>query len=299
MNKVSCSFSLCKKHDTIKSIRFLSWNILFAFVVYVLIDLVSFLALRKWLKRVRKSVWYLELHCWHCKYTHMSRTSWTISTSTILFDVIVHVCFRVFSVTILVLIIESRWTDIPKQRDSSFIIENNSTCWQREEYVIISDCHPCTGKRIHARRRLCQCTRTNWLIHFSFQLSKLQAKAKVFAYTRITKKCFVVRVVKLCREGVWNKSWAYSNRSKHLKSLLFLLDSCDKVAWLDERNFWTFEAILFAVAVISTSISFLRQRSLDRKTMLKVQRQLEQSVWKSNKIRKDKNRQKFTENERN
>lgn len=57
-----------------------------------------------------------------------------------------------------------------------------------------------------------------------------------------------------------------------------LFCSCDKVAWLDERNYWTFEAVLFVIAVISSGLSFLRQRALDRKTMLKVQRQLGQSV---------------------
>lgn len=54
--------------------------------------------------------------------------------------------------------------------------------------------------------------------------------------------------------------------------------SCDKVAWIDERNFWTFEGILIVIGALSTAVSFLRQRSLDRKVMLKVQRQLEQSV---------------------
>ncbi|XP_031628658.1 protein JTB [Contarinia nasturtii] len=54
--------------------------------------------------------------------------------------------------------------------------------------------------------------------------------------------------------------------------------SCDKVAWIDERNFWTFEGILIVVGALSTGVTFLRQRSLDRKVMLKVQRQLEQSV---------------------
>lgn len=62
-------------------------------------------------------------------------------------------------------------------------------------------------------------------------------------------------------------------------AVLFNFDcSCDRVAWIDERNYWTFEAILIIVAILSTSVSFLRQRSLDRKVMLKVQRQLEQSV---------------------
>lgn len=54
--------------------------------------------------------------------------------------------------------------------------------------------------------------------------------------------------------------------------------SCDKVAWVDERNFWTFEGTLFTIGVISTAVSLLRQRILDRRTTLKIQRQLGQTV---------------------
>lgn len=53
-------------------------------------------------------------------------------------------CF--FSVTIFVLIVESHWTNTNNSSSQKkFIIENNSTCWQREEYTVIRDCHPCTG----------------------------------------------------------------------------------------------------------------------------------------------------------
>lgn len=57
-----------------------------------------------------------------------------------------------------------------------------------------------------------------------------------------------------------------------------MIRSCDKVAWLDERNFWTFGATLLLVGGISTWLSLYRQRVLDRKTMLKIQRQLGQTV---------------------
>lgn len=49
--------------------------------------------------------------------------------------------------TIVVLIAESRWTDIPRERQ--FNIENNSTCYLHEEYEIIRDCHPCTGTFVY------------------------------------------------------------------------------------------------------------------------------------------------------
>ncbi|XP_004526209.2 protein JTB [Ceratitis capitata] len=49
--------------------------------------------------------------------------------------------------TVVVLIIESRFSDNENARRSraqQFVIENNSTCWQREEYTVIQECHPCT-----------------------------------------------------------------------------------------------------------------------------------------------------------
>lgn len=52
--------------------------------------------------------------------------------------------------------------------------------------------------------------------------------------------------------------------------------SCDRVAWLDERNFWRFEGILLLIGFVATSTSVFRQRVLDRRTTLKIQRQLGQ-----------------------
>lgn len=54
--------------------------------------------------------------------------------------------------------------------------------------------------------------------------------------------------------------------------------SCDKVAWLDARNYWTFQGTLFLIGAVSTFVSFMRQRFLDRQTTLKVQRQLGHTV---------------------
>lgn len=54
-------------------------------------------------------------------------------------------CVHIFRATILVLILESRWTEYPRR---NFIIENNSTCYLKQEYEIIRDCHPCTGTYI-------------------------------------------------------------------------------------------------------------------------------------------------------
>lgn len=54
--------------------------------------------------------------------------------------------------------------------------------------------------------------------------------------------------------------------------------SCDRVAWLDERNFWSFESIFLIIGIVATSVSAARQRILDRRTTLKIQRQLGQSI---------------------
>ncbi|XP_037951603.1 protein JTB [Teleopsis dalmanni] len=56
-------------------------------------------------------------------------------------------------VTIVVLIIESRLaTDTGRHgRTQQFLIENNSTCWKREEYTVIQECHPCTDFDIVSR----------------------------------------------------------------------------------------------------------------------------------------------------
>lgn len=85
-------------------------------------------------------------------------------------------------------------------------------------------------------------------------------------------------MVKLCQEGNDNEHFVIptelsvfiKNRSLHF--------SCDKVAWIDERNYWTFEGVLLVIGALSTGVTILRKRSLDRIVMLKVQRQLEQSV---------------------
>ncbi|XP_044263726.1 protein JTB [Tribolium madens] len=47
--------------------------------------------------------------------------------------------------TVLVLIIESHWTDSRgPSRKRTFPVEQNSTCWEKEKYEIIKDCEPCS-----------------------------------------------------------------------------------------------------------------------------------------------------------
>lgn len=41
------------------------------------------------------------------------------------------------------LIVESEW-DLISEKPKSFLVENNSTCYQREEYETVEHCSPCT-----------------------------------------------------------------------------------------------------------------------------------------------------------
>ncbi|XP_073845620.1 jumping translocation breakpoint protein JTBR [Musca autumnalis] len=48
------------------------------------------------------------------------------------------------ALTICVLIIESRLDISGPARKPQFVIENNSTCWLREKYTVIQECHKCS-----------------------------------------------------------------------------------------------------------------------------------------------------------
>lgn len=58
------------------------------------------------------------------------------------------------AVTIFVLILESRLAiGVPtrKGKPQQFVIENNSTCWLREKYTVVEECHKCTDFDIVSR----------------------------------------------------------------------------------------------------------------------------------------------------
>ena len=46
----------------------------------------------------------------------------------------------------LVLIIESRWTDGNSIDKREFPVEQNSTCRNKDTLEIVRECEPCTGK---------------------------------------------------------------------------------------------------------------------------------------------------------
>lgn len=54
--------------------------------------------------------------------------------------------------------------------------------------------------------------------------------------------------------------------------------SCDRAAFIDERSFWRFEALMFVGATFSTFCVLARKRVLNKRMMQRVQRQLANSV---------------------
>ncbi|XP_023025205.1 jumping translocation breakpoint protein JTBR [Leptinotarsa decemlineata] len=54
--------------------------------------------------------------------------------------------------TILVLVVESHWTESNKHsRKSNFIVEQNSTCWEKEKFDVIKECEPCSAFEIRSK----------------------------------------------------------------------------------------------------------------------------------------------------
>lgn len=133
-----------------------------------------------------------------------------------------------YRLTILVLIVESHWTDTPNKLYLDNF-ENNTTCDSGEEYEITSECHPCSAFEI-ASKSIGVCVRAR--------------------YKEVIK----------CKSGE------------------VITRSCDRVAWLEERAFWKFEAIMFAVALTSCISVYWRENILRQRIIRKVARQLRSSV---------------------
>ncbi|XP_043252865.1 uncharacterized protein LOC122397646 [Colletes gigas] len=130
--------------------------------------------------------------------------------------------------TVLVLIVESHWTD----SSSKLYLENyenNTTCLSGEEYEIISECHPCSA----------------------FEIASKSIDVCVHARYKEALKC---------------------------KSGEVITRSCDRVAWLEERTFFKFEAFMFVLAVCSCISVYCRENVLRQRIIRKVARQLRASV---------------------
>ncbi|XP_068206814.1 protein JTB-like [Palaemon carinicauda] len=53
---------------------------------------------------------------------------------------------------------------------------------------------------------------------------------------------------------------------------------CDRVVWIEERNFWTFEAVTGAVGLIAGLATVARQKVLDHRILQRIQRQVAAGV---------------------
>ncbi|XP_076176728.1 jumping translocation breakpoint protein JTBR [Ptiloglossa arizonensis] len=130
--------------------------------------------------------------------------------------------------TVLVLIVESHWTDSSNKLYLE-ALENNTICISGEEYEITSECHPCTAFEI-ASKSIDVCIRAR--------------------YKEVLK----------CKSGE------------------IITRSCDRVAWLEERAFWKFEALMFILAISSCISVYWRENVLRQSIIRKVARQLRASV---------------------
>lgn len=70
----------------------------------------------------------------------------------------------------------------------------------------------------------------------------------------------------------------YKEVLKCINSGSNVIRSCDKVTWLEERNFWIFEGLAFATGFVSTSVVYVRQKILDHRMLRRIQRQLASGV---------------------
>ena len=61
----------------------------------------------------------------------------------------------------------------------------------------------------------------------------------------------------------------------HFISLFF---SCEKVRWIEERNFWTFEGVPSLLGALSALSVFIRQKQLDHRMYQRIQRQIASGV---------------------
>ena len=54
--------------------------------------------------------------------------------------------------------------------------------------------------------------------------------------------------------------------------------SCDRVDWVEERRFWTFEGLLTLLGFISGLAVFIRQKQLDHRMYQRIQKQIASGV---------------------
>jgi hypothetical protein len=123
-----------------------------------------------------------------------------------------------FSLTLVVLLIESEWDLITPKPQLVWVVENNSTCYLREEYEMIKHCEPCN----------------------KFEIKLAQTNKHGVCFHTQNKE------VLKCQSGE------------------IVIKSCDKVAFVERKNFFTFMIFSFIISIFATSVINLRQKFLDR-----------------------------------
>lgn len=125
--------------------------------------------------------------------------------------------FVLISLTIVVLLIESEW-DLITPKPQNFVVENNSTCYQREEYEIIKHCEPCN----------------------QFEIKLAQTNKQGVCFHTHNKE------ILKCQSGE------------------IVIKSCDRVAFVERKNYYIFMVFAFLISLFSTTVVYTRQRFLDR-----------------------------------
>ncbi|KAG8200974.1 hypothetical protein JTE90_021438 [Oedothorax gibbosus] len=54
--------------------------------------------------------------------------------------------------------------------------------------------------------------------------------------------------------------------------------SCDKVQWLDERNFFIFESCMACLSIVGAMVVTFRQKQLDKRMLMRIQQQISAGV---------------------
>lgn len=64
----------------------------------------------------------------------------------------------------------------------------------------------------------------------------------------------------------------------HLHVSTFTSFSCEITPYMDERNFWIFQAVTFTIFAVSYSLVRVRQKKLDGQLMDKINRQIASGI---------------------
>ena len=84
------------------------------------------------------------------------------------------------------------------------------------------------------------------------------------------------------KENVQSLSIFEANSSykvwENTKTFFNPLFSCDRVEWVEEKRFWTFEGLLLLLGLVSGLSVFVRQKQLDHRMYQRIQRQIAAGV---------------------